>query len=293
MEAITHKKDVPVAPGPVVAISLDGVLRDITEPFYRAYVERFGPEAQVQTHVATAVWSSTEDAGSSEVRVEAIEIDKSALAMAPLRIGERTPEGPIDGTLVTEVRPVPELGELNPYNLTEKLLFKDEPELLDFVQGEGFFIFARAPKAEARLLTTLNQLYHGVKQKGGRLVVLASDMLKLRPATLFFLADLGASFDDIRFVSTPAECWEGVDVLVTTSQRLLAARPDGKHVAFRLTDYNQGAEDARRQPTGPNPTRQPLTDPVTHIGSLAQLLEFYPNILTDEVIEATEVTEAK
>jgi hypothetical protein len=240
-------------------------------------------------------WTQSEDNPDVyHVKVETEQLPEGVKPMAPLRMGQRgamvevdpargsteqaLPDtGRLDGVISTEVRPVPELSEVNPFNLLQKFTFKDQEETDDFVQGDGFFIFGRAPQAEGGLLISMTQLYYGVKARGARLVLLANDILKLRPAALFFIANLGACFDEIRFVESAQQYWQGVDVLVTASERLLAARPDEKQVAFRLTEYNQ---QTGRQVAEKNREGAPLTQPVTYVRGIAQLLEYFPSHLT-------------
>ena len=259
----------------VVGICLDGPLRDITEPFYRAYVERFGPEAADQTHTVSTRWQTEEEAAALVISGEQEADDKLRMVIET----EALPEGiqpmkPLRLVEQGQERPVPELDELNPFNLLQKLDFHSDEEVEDFVQGEGFFIFARAPQAELGLPTWLNQLYYGVKAQGGRIVLLANDQLKLRPAALFFAANLGAPFDEVRFVDSADGYWDGVDVLITASHRLATACPEGKRVAYCLRTYNNPAELLVAPPVEEG---TPLPAGLTPLVGIQQLLAYFPH----------------
>jgi hypothetical protein len=244
----------------VVGICLDGVLRDITEPFYRAYVERFGAKPDADTRIVLPTLHQNGEADEYHLTFTVADNPEQVKPMAPLSMLKDE-----------EARPVPELATLNPFNLLEGLTFTDQAETDEFVQGDGFFIFARAPQAESGLPTWLNQLYYGVKARGGSVVLLSNDMLKLRPAALFFAANLGGCFDEVRFVDSAQTYWAGVDVLVTASERLLQARPEDKQVVFRQTSYNN--------PTGEpvSPVTESLLLPVTRVASLRELVAYYPH----------------
>jgi hypothetical protein len=273
----------------VVALCLDGPLRDITEPFYRAYDERFGTPPESPAHLVTSRRVDGPDGPALLVEATALDpvkevsfelkhplyneavVRQEAEAQAT---GTAQPMAPLRSVPLEEARVLPELKELSPFNLLEKFEFKDQPEIDEFVQGDGFFIFARAPQAESGLPTWLNELYYGVHRAGGRLVLLASDPPKLRPAALVFAAGLGAYFDEIRFVETPAAYWAGVDYLVTTSERLMLARPENSRALVCLRAYNTPADFI---PNAAPITAGAPTAPVTYVSGIRQLLDYFPN----------------
>lgn len=210
-------------PTKVFGICIDGPLRDISPVFQERYANRFGQGDTSQLQEVTATHEIVGVDGS---------VSKETYTYTP----EHQPtQRDFSGEAI---RPVPSLETLDPFTLLEKFEFKDQAEIDDFVQGESFFLFSRAPKTEEGLRTWLNQLYLGLRKAGYKVVFISSDIPKTRPATLFFVADLGADVDEVRFVSTIDQYWAGVDVLLTANPRVLAARPEGKQGVLRLTHYN-------------------------------------------------------
>ncbi len=213
----------PTTPAKVFGICIDGPLRDISVVFRERYANRF---AEADTTVLAPVTTKKTIVG----------VDGSLSEDVVTYTPEHLPtQRDFSGEAA---RPVPELDGLDPFTLLEKFDFVDQAEIDDFVQGEGFFIFSRAPKTEEGLRIWLNELYYGLRKAGYKVVFVASDIPKTRTATLFFVADLGANVDEVRFVSSLEEYWQNVDVLVTANRRVLGVRPAGKQGVLRLTHYN-------------------------------------------------------
>ncbi len=219
----------PTTPAKVFGICIDGPLRDISVVFRERYANRF---AEADTTVLAPVTTKKTIVG----------VDGSLSEDVVTYTPEHLPtQRDFSGEAA---RPVPELNGLDPFTLLEKFDFADQAEIDDFVQGEGFFIFSRAPKTEEGLRIWLNELYYGLRKAGYKVVFIASDIPKTRAATLFFVADLGANVDEVRFVSSLEEYWQNVDVLVTANRRVLDARPAGKQGVLRLAHYNNPGGEA-------------------------------------------------
>jgi hypothetical protein len=127
----------------------------------------------------------------------------------------------------------------NPFVSPEQYRFKDQAELDDFVQGEGFYIFASGTKVDVGASTQLADLFYRVQAMGDRLVLLSGDRAKQRQQALLFAARLGGLFDEVRFVNRVEEFWDGVDVLVAANPAITGGQiPRGKKLIHFLTSYN-------------------------------------------------------
>ena len=101
-------------------------------------------------------------------------------------------------------------------------------------------IFGHAGSSETFTFNDLNELYLKYRDNNEMLIV-SDEMVKSKPASLFFLSKFGCLLEKIKFYSnsTINSMWDEVDVLLTANPNLLLDKPKDKIVVKYSTNYNK------------------------------------------------------
>ena len=70
-------------------------------------------------------------------------------------------------------------------------------------------------------------------------ILISREVDKSIPSTFFFLSKTGCRASNIKFVTTYADKWNDVDVLITANPQTLESKPSGKISVKVNTSYNQ------------------------------------------------------
>lgn len=119
--------------------------------------------------------------------------------------------------------------------------FQNDEEFFSFLYEEfPMEIFGHAGSTELSTFNDLNDFY--VEFRNDHDIIIVSDeILKSKPASLFFLSKFGCQIEKIRFYSnyTKNLMWDEVDILLTANPDLLLNIPENKRVIKFNTLYNQ------------------------------------------------------
>lgn len=131
--------------------------------------------------------------------------------------------------------------EVTSLNLMDHFVFKTEEELYSFTYEDfAMQIFGHAGSSETFTFNDLNELYLKYRDNN-ELLIVSDEMVKSKPASLFFLSKFGCLLEKIKFYSnsTINSMWDEVDVLLTANPNLLLGKPKDKIVVKYSTNYNK------------------------------------------------------
>jgi hypothetical protein len=126
-------------------------------------------------------------------------------------------------------------------NLREHFTFPSDEEFISFLYEEfPMEIFGHAGSTENSTFNDLNDFYNEFRDKHD-IVLVSDEILKSKPATLFFLSKFGCLIEKIRFYSnfTKNLMWDEIDILLTANPDLLLDIPQNKKVIKYNTPYNK------------------------------------------------------
>lgn len=141
------------------------------------------------------------------------------------------------GDFDIEKNPITDFNLLN----HELVNFKDERELKQFLYVEAALeVFGHADQTQNNIMNQLNQfLMEMADEDEHEFEIVSREAVMSIPSTFFFLSKTLCKAKNIRFVTTYADKWEGVDVLITACPTALEAKPVGKISVKVLTPYNK------------------------------------------------------
>lgn len=127
------------------------------------------------------------------------------------------------------------------FNLIEFFKFENVARLNSFLYTEAALeVFGHAGLMSDGLMHHFNNFLMDMKDEGEHEVEIVSrEVDKSIPSTFFFLSKVGARTPNIRFVSTYADKWNGIDVLITACPIALEAKPVGKISVKVKAPYNK------------------------------------------------------
>ena len=131
--------------------------------------------------------------------------------------------------------------DVTSFDLIKHFEFEDTIKLNRFLYLEApLEIFGHADQMSDGLMNHFNEFLMEIKDDEEHEIVLISrEVDKSIPSTFFFLSKTGCRADNIRFVTTYADKWNDVDVLITANPQTLEAKPSGKISVKVKTSYNQ------------------------------------------------------
>jgi 5'(3')-deoxyribonucleotidase len=131
--------------------------------------------------------------------------------------------------------------DVTSFDLIKHFEFEDTNKLNRFLYLEApLEIFGHADQMSDGLMNHFNEFLMEIKDDEEHEIVLISrEVDKSIPSTFFFLSKTGCRADNIRFVTTYADKWNDVDVLITANPQTLEAKPSGKISVKVKTSYNQ------------------------------------------------------
>jgi hypothetical protein len=192
-----------------IAIDLNGVLRDTITKFTQIY-EKYLIESENNTF---SVQTYNVDLSGN---TESIDLEED--------------------NFVYEI-----LSEVTSLELDKHFSFKNKDELFSFMYEEYTMeLFGHSPSTEMTTFNILNDIYYNLRDKYDLLIV-SDEIVKSKPATLFFLAKFGCLLEKVLFFSeiTKENMWNEVDILVTSNPDLILNKPEGKVVIKYNTEYNK------------------------------------------------------
>lgn len=135
-------------------------------------------------------------------------------------------------------------GDITDFNLMNYFKFESIKKMNKFMYTESALeIFGHADQLYDNLMNNFNMFLMDIKDDEEHTVqIVTREVDKAIPSTLFFLSKLGCRAENIRFVTTYEEKWEGVDVLISANPEALKLKPDGKISIKINASYNGNAE---------------------------------------------------
>jgi len=132
-------------------------------------------------------------------------------------------------------------GDVKNLNLIEYYKFNSINDMNKFIYTEAALeIFGHADQLHDNLMNDFNMFLMDIKDDEQHTIQLISrEADKAIPSTLFFLSKLGCRAENIRFVSTFEEQWEGIDILISANPTALSLKPDGKMTIKIKSSYNE------------------------------------------------------
>ena len=133
------------------------------------------------------------------------------------------------------------LSDVTSLNLTDHFKFKDDDELYSFMYEDfAMQIFGHAGSSETFTFNDLNDIYLKYRYTD-ELLIVSDEIVKSKPASLFFLSKFGCLLEKIKFysISTLNSMWDEVDVLLTSNPNLMVNIPKDKTVVKYKTNYNK------------------------------------------------------
>ena len=131
--------------------------------------------------------------------------------------------------------------EVTSLNLMDHFGFKSEDELYSFTYEDfAMQIFGHAGSSETFTFNDLNEIYLKYRDSN-ELLIVSDEMVKSKPASLFFLSKFGCLLEKVKFYSnaTINSMWNEVDVLLTANPNLILDKPKDKIVVKYSTIYNK------------------------------------------------------
>lgn len=132
-------------------------------------------------------------------------------------------------------------GDVKNFNLIEYFKFDSIKEMNKFIYTEAALeIFGHADQLHDNLMNHFNMFLMDIKDDEEHTIqIVTREADKAIPSTLFFLSKLGCRAENIRFVGTYEEKWEGVDVLISANPTALSLKPEGKMSIKIKASYNE------------------------------------------------------
>lgn len=127
------------------------------------------------------------------------------------------------------------------FNLIEFFKFDDIDKLNSFIYLEApLEIFGHAGQMSDGLMNHFNNFIVEMNDDGEHEIELVSlEVEKSIPATYFFLSKTNCRANKLRFVTTPTEKWDTLDILITSNPKALESKPSGKISVKVNTPYNK------------------------------------------------------
>lgn len=131
--------------------------------------------------------------------------------------------------------------DVTSFDLIKHFEFEDTTKLNRFLYLEApLEIFGHADQMSDGLMNHFNEFLMEIKDDEEHEIILISrEVDKSIPSTFFFLSKTGCRASNIKFVTTYAEKWDDVDVLITANPQTLENKPSGKISVKVNTSYNQ------------------------------------------------------
>ena len=133
------------------------------------------------------------------------------------------------------------LSPVTSLKLLDHFAFPSKDDLYSFMYEDYTMeLFGHSPSTEMTTFNILNDIYYNLRDKYDLLIV-SDEIVKSKPATLFFLAKFGCLLEKVLFFSeiTKENMWNEVDILVTSNPDLILNKPEGKVVIKYNTEYNK------------------------------------------------------
>ena len=131
--------------------------------------------------------------------------------------------------------------DITSFNLIDFFKFDDINKLNRFLYSEApLEIFGHADQISDGLMNHFNHFLADMADDGEHEIILISrEVDKSIPSTFFFLSKTGCRATNIKFVTTYADKWNDVDVLITANPQTLEAKPSGKISVKVNVPYNK------------------------------------------------------
>lgn len=131
--------------------------------------------------------------------------------------------------------------DVTSFDLINHFEFEDINKLNRFLYLEApLEIFGHADQMSDGLMNHFNTFLTEIVDDGEHEIILVSrEVEKSIPSTFFFLSKTGCRITNIKFVTTYADKWNNVDVLITANPQTLEAKPSGKISVKVNTSYNK------------------------------------------------------
>lgn len=131
--------------------------------------------------------------------------------------------------------------DVTSFDLINHFEFEDTTKLNRFLYLEApLEIFGHADQLSDGLMNHFNEFLMDMADDGEHEIVLISrEVDKSIPSTFFFLSKTGCRANNIKFVTTYADKWNDVDVLITANPQTLEAKPSGKISVKVNASYNK------------------------------------------------------
>jgi 5'(3')-deoxyribonucleotidase len=131
--------------------------------------------------------------------------------------------------------------DVTSFDLIKHFEFEDTNKLNRFLYLEApLEIFGHADQLTDGLMNHFNTFLMDIADEEEHEVILISrEVDKSIPSTFFFLSKTGCRASNIKFVTTYADKWNDVDVLITANPQTLESKPSGKISVKVNTSYNQ------------------------------------------------------
>lgn len=129
-------------------------------------------------------------------------------------------------------------------DLRKHFTFPNDEEYFSFLYEEfPMEIFGHAGSTETMTFNDLNDFYNEFRSEH-EIIIVSDEIIKSKPASLFFLSKFGCLVEKIKFYSniTKNTMWNEIDILLTANPDLLLNKPiDKKTIKFN-TEYNKDIE---------------------------------------------------
>ena len=131
--------------------------------------------------------------------------------------------------------------DVTSFNLLEHFKFDDTNSLNKFIYSEApLEIFGHADQMTDGLMIHFNTFLTDIyDEEEHEIVLISREVEKSIPSTLFFLSKTGCKATNIKFVTSYADKWNDIDVLITANPQTLEAKPTGKISIKVNTPYNK------------------------------------------------------
>lgn len=128
--------------------------------------------------------------------------------------------------------------------LIENFKFKNEDDLNNFFYVDfPMQIFGHAPSIENKTFQTINEIYEELRDEN-TISVISYEVLKSKPASLFFLSKYGCLIENIHFYSqqTFKKIWKDHNIIVTADPEIIKTKIKNKTVVKLITSYNKNID---------------------------------------------------
>lgn len=131
--------------------------------------------------------------------------------------------------------------DVTSFNLLEHFKFDDTNSLNKFIYSEApLEIFGHADQMADGLMIHFNTFLTDIyDEEEHEIILISREVEKSIPSTLFFLSKTGCKATNIKFVTSYADKWNDIDVLITANPQTLEAKPTGKISIKVNTPYNK------------------------------------------------------